>query len=195
MTYDYHIIFGALGVLLGLVAYGLYFRSIFRGETKPHIFTWLTFTLIDGTVFFAQILHGAGPGSWILLLSVVENTIVVVLATRWGEKHITRSDWVSFFGALFGILLWWLTDNALAAVVVASIINILAVVPTLRKSYLRPDQESVTLWSIDLLRFSLSMAALVSFNLTTALFPAVIILANASVVALVLLRRRQLAKR
>jgi len=194
MIYDYHVLLGGTAVLIGLLAYGLYFRTIFRGDTKPHLFTWLIFAIIDGTVFVAQVLEGGGPGSWIFLLSVVENLIVVILAVRWGEKHITRSDWASFLAALAGIVLWRLTNDPLIAVTIAVGINIAAAYPTFRKSYTRPDEESITVWAIDVVRFSLGIVALVTLNITTALFPASIVLLNASLVGMILYRRRQLAK-
>lgn len=195
MIYDYHSVIGGVAVLIGVGAYGLYFRTIFRGDTKPHLFTWLIFALIDGTVFVAQVLEGAGPGSWVLLLSVVENLVVVALALKWGEKHIAKSDWTSFIAALAGIMLWRLMNDPLIAVVIAVGINIAAAYPTFRKSYARPDEESITVWAIDGARFTLGMVALVTFNLTTALFPAAIVLTNTSLVGMILYRRRQLAKR
>jgi hypothetical protein len=194
VLYDYHLVFGAFGVLLGLAGYGLYFRSIFRGETKPHLFTWVTYALIDAIVFVAQALHGAGAGSWALLLCALANAVIAVLALRRGEKHIATVDWISFAAALLCIALWILTSNALVAVVLASAVNVFGIVPTFRKSYTRPDQESVSIWTMDMFMFGASLIALDVFSLTTALFPVVIVLQNSVLVGMVLIRRRQLGR-
>lgn len=191
---DYHVLIGIVTVLFGLVGYGFYFWSIWYGETRPHLFTWLTFLLLDATVFWAQWLHGAGPGSWALLLSAVENTLVCVFALKWGEKRITATDTVSFAAALCGIALWWLTSDALAAVVIAAGVNALAYIPTFRKTYVRPRSESLVLWTLDLFRFGLSLVALEAFNLVNALLPATIVLGNAALIAMVLIRRRRVAR-
>ena len=174
MAYDYHIVLGAIAVLLGLLGYGLYFRSIFRGETKPHLFTWIIYFLIDIIVFVAQVIKGAGPGAWTTLSGVIGSLCVTIIAVRLGEKHITRTDWVSFIAAL------------------AAIINFLAIFPTLRKSYSNPYQESISIWIVDIMRFGLGISALLSLNWTTALFPSAVITANVLLVGIILIRRRVL---
>jgi len=194
VIYDYHVVLSIVGIFFGLAGYALYFRSIFRGETKPHVLSWFTYAVIDAIVFLAQVVKGAGPGAWPLLLSVIANSVIVVLALRRGEKDLKISDWISFSAALFSILLWVLTSDPLIAVVFATFVNIFALYPTFRKSYSKPYEESITLWSLDVFRFGLSILALSSFNPTTVLFTASIVVLNSSLVTMVLLRRRQLAK-
>ena len=195
MIYDYHVVLGIVTVAMVFLAYGLYFRSIFRGETKPHPFTWFLFLVLDGTVFTAQVVNGAGPGAWSMGVGTLLATIVFMLSLRWGEKRIARFDWICLCVALLGIAGWIVTSNALVAVVLASLTDSLAKAPTIRKSYSRPYEESLSLWSIDIFRFILSIFALSSITLTTALSPAEIVLTNALVVAVILFRRRQLAAR
>ena len=195
MAYDYHIILGALSVILGLLGYAIYFRSIFYGKTKPHIFTWVTYFLIDTIVFFAQTLKGAGPGAWGTLVGAVGGLFVSIIALRRGEKHITKSDWVSFIGALFAIWLWQATSNPLIAVAIATAINFLAIFPTLRKSYNNPFEESISIWLLDLIRYGISIVALVAINWTTVLFPVGLVVTNAILVGTILIRRRVLAKK
>lgn len=189
---EYQSVFGALGVVVGIIGFAFYYVSIFRGSTKPHVFTWFTYVLVDGEVFVAQVIKGAGPGAWVVGLGVAACLGVSILSFWWGEKHITKSDWLVFAGALLGALLWILTSDPLVAVVISSIINILAVIPTIRKSYMHPKEESVSVWSLDILRYLLGLAALASFNLTTALFPAVCVIGNAVLVGTILLRREQM---
>jgi len=192
VMYDYHVILGALGAGLGLLGYTLYFRSIFAGITKPHVFTWLTYFLLDIIVFAAQVIKGGGAGTWVTLTGVIGTFCVAAVALRLGEKHIRMSDWISFGAALFAIVLWVLTDTPLLAVIIAAIINFLAMAPTFRKSYVNPFQESTSIWVLDIIRFSMGIIALESLNLTTALFPAALVLGNAMLVAMILVRRRQL---
>lgn len=191
---DYHAVIGFVALLLNLVAYGLYFRGVFKGFTKPHPFTWLVFSVVDGTVFFAQIVSGGGPGAWILGMAAVLNACVFLVALVWGEKRIPKTDWVCLVVALFGIALWRLTNDPFLAVVFASVADAVAKVPTMRKSYFRPHEETVSTWFLGALSYGISIAALTSLNPTTVFFPAEIVATNALVVGVVLLRRRQLAK-
>lgn len=195
MNYDYHIVLGASSVLLGLLGYAIYFRSIFYGKTRPHIFTWSTYFLIDTIVFLAQVLKGAGPGAWGTLIGAVGGLFVSIIALRRGEKHITKLDWTSFIGALFAIGLWQATSNPLVAVVIATIINVFAIFPTLRKSYDNPFEESISIWLLDLIRYGISIIALVAVNWTTVLFPLGLVTTNAILVSTILIRRHILAKK
>src|SRR3989344_1478781 len=194
MAYDYHILLGALAALLGVGGYALYFRSIFRGETKPHLFTWLVYFLVDIIVFTAQVLNGAGPGAWVTLTGLIGTFCVSVVALKLGEKHIRWSDWVSFIAALIAIVLWRMTGDALIAVIIASVINFLAMYPTFRKSFSHPEEESVTIWLFDCARFLIGIAALSTLSFTTALFPAALVTGNALLILMIFIRRRQLRK-
>ena len=190
---DYHVVFGAIAVALTFLGYALYLRSMFRDGTKPHPFTWLLFAILDGTIFVAQVLNDGGAGAWPLGVAACMNGLVFVLALQRGEKRITNIDWSCLGIALVGIGAWTVTSNALFAVMLATLSDIVAKVPTFRKSYVRPHEESITIWALDVLKFSLAIVALSTISWTTALFPAEIVLTNALLVGMILWRRRQLA--
>ena len=195
MTYDYHAVLGILAIALGFVGYFLYFRSMFRGETKAHPFTWLIIAFIDAIVFIALVIKGAGPGAWPIGVSVVACTFIAFVAFRTGEKNITRSDWVCLIGACLAMVLWIITDDPFGAIVILVIVNFVAAIPTYRKSFIRPFEESLSIWTMDAIRYAILLAALQSFTWTTALFPAGVVVTDSLLIAMILLRRRQLAKR
>lgn len=190
---DYQVILGVVTIVIQLIGVTLYIRSVFLEGTKPHPFTWLVFATVDGTIFFAQFLNGGGPGAWLLAGTTCTGTIIFLVALWKGEKRITRSDWVFLTAALLGITAWITTGNALYAVILACFVEIAAKVPTFRKSYLRPHEESLTIWVTGTINFSLSVLALTTLSWTTAPFPIVIAVTNAALIVLILLRRRQLA--
>lgn len=190
---DYHVTLGLLAVGIGLVGYVPYYRDIFRGTTKPHPFSWLGFGLLNGLVFFAQIAKGGGAGAWTTAVSAVAIGGIVVLAFQRGEKNITVFDWICFAGAIAGAMLWLVTNDPLNAVMVITIADLLAFAPTFRKSYLRPHEETLTLFALSTAKYGISVCALTQINWTTALFPAVLALANGAIVGLILIRRKHTA--
>lgn len=192
MIYDYHVVLGAIGALLGIIAYALYFRSIFRGVTKPHLFTWVIYFLTDIIVFAAQVAKDAGPGAWVTFTGVIGTFCVSLLALWYGEKRIKAFDWVSFILALGAIVPWVLTGDPLFSVIIAAGINFLAIAPTFRKAYEKPHEESISIWLVDSIRFSFAIAALTTLSLTTALFPAALVTGNIFLIAMIWIRRWQL---
>lgn len=191
---DPQIIFALIGIALGVVGYFLYFRSIFNGQTKPHLFTWFVYFIVDIIVFSAQTLKGGGPGTWVTFTGLIGTFCVSVLAVKFGEKHIRIFDWLSFTMALIAVAIWAATGNPLYSVIISAIINFLAMAPTFRKAYTRPDEESISIWAMDAVRFSFSIAALSIISLTTALFPAALITGNILLIVMIMFRRHKLKR-
>lgn len=189
---DYHIVLGTLGFFIGTIAYIPYLRDIYRGTTKPHPFTWFVFAIVNGIAFFAQLSEGGGPGSWILGLTVVACTLFTLIGLKVGRSNITLFDWVCFVAALFGVLLWILTNDALIAVVVATVTDFLAFLPTVRKGYAQPYSETASLFFLGGVKYALGISALQTFTLTTVLFAGSITILNFLFVIMLLIRRRQL---
>jgi hypothetical protein len=191
MTTDFHVLFGLLAVVVGIIGYIPYYRDIFRGTTKPHPFTWIGFGLLNGITFIAQIVTGAGPGAWVSALTTFATIGIAALAFRNGEKRITRFDWICLVGALLGIALWRLTSDPLGAVLVVTAADLLSFAPTFRKAYLRPHEETTSVYAVGVLKYGISLAALTTVNLTTTIFPVSICVTSAAMVILILVRRAQ----
>ena len=188
---DYKTILGIAALVIDIPSYVLYFRDIYFRNTRPHVFSWFVWSLLTGIAFFAQISKGAGVGAWVTGLTSVLCLLIAVIALFRGEKIITKVDWISFVAAFFGIILWVFTDSPLAAVIVVSIVDLLGFVPTFRKSYHRPFQESPWPFGLGSLKFGISLFALESFNLTTALYPATLVISNGIFVIMLLIRRQR----
>ncbi len=191
MNSDYHVILGIIAVLIGVVGYIPYYRDIIRGTTKPHPFTWLGFAILNAITFIVQVVTNGGPGAWVTGLTTIATFGIAALSFYRGEKNITKFDWICFIGALIGIILWKLTNDPFWAVVIVTIADLLAFAPTFRKAFLRPYQETATLYMMSVFKYGISLFALTAFNLTTTFFPVAIVLANLAIVILLIVRRRK----
>ena len=185
-------ILGGLSVVLGMTCHVAYIWGIYRGSTKPHLFTWLIWGTLISITFSVQVVENAGPGSWYIGVSAMMNFFIAGVSFFRGEKNITKSDWAAFIVALSAIPVWQMTGNPLWAVVIVSMINVTACYPTFRKSWMNPWGEPALVYFIGVVPFSLSIFALERVTLTTALYPAVIVAVNIIMVLLLLQRRRVL---
>ncbi len=187
-------ILGLFATLLGILGSLSYAFAIWRGQTKPHLFTWIIWGLITLIAFTAQMVEGAGPGSWVMGFTAI-SCCSFALASLWiGEKNITRSDWVTFISALLAIPVWYVTENALSAVIIVTIIDALGFYPTFRKSWDLPWNESAFSFSVASIKFMVSLFALEIFNWTTSLYPISLILLNGGFVIVLLYRRQKVNK-
>lgn len=194
MSFDYKIILGAIAVLMTIWAHIPYLIHTLNGSNKPHVFTWVIWTLLTGIVFAVQVSEQAGPGAWATGICSVICLIITIAAIRTGEKNITRSDWVMFIFGLAAIPVWVATDDPLWSVWIITLIDVSAVVPTFRKSWLRPHEENSFMYGFNIPRHAIGIAALAHISVTTALYSFALLFMNSIMFIMLKGRRMYLAR-
>lgn len=163
---------GILATMLTIAAFLPYIRSIFRGQTRPHVFTWIIWGLVTGIAFLAVLQAGGGAGAWPIGVSFAVSLFIAGLAyVKRADVTITRTDWLLFVSALAAMPMWLAANDPLWAVVLITVIELLAFGPTLRKTWFSPHAESMNFLAILIVRNALIIAALDRQTLTTVLFP------------------------
>jgi len=186
-------ILGLASSLVMLVGIYPYLRGIFKGAVHPHLFSWLIWGIVTAIGFTAQISDNAGPGAWITITNCLFCLTVAALSLKYGEKHITRSDWAAFVGALLAIPIWIATDDAFWAVILVTAIDGIAFWPTIRKSWDKPHEENVIPYICSVIAFGLALAAMHEITFITSFYPAVLVLLNAVFVVMVFIRKRSIS--
>ena len=186
--------FGLLSLLLSIVSYVPYLRSIFAANTKPHAFTWLVWGAVMAIAFVAQLTGRAGAGSWATGLSAAFCLAIGVIALFRGEKHITRGDWIALITTLAAIPLWAATSDPLWSVLLVTGIDAVAYYPTFRKSWTKPDEELASKYVLTVVRYVFSLLALERYTIVTTIYQLVSILMEAGIVVMLLWRRAALRK-
>ncbi len=185
---------GLLAVVLTVVGFAPYLIGIRGGTMKPHVFSWVIWTISTSVVFFAQVTAEGGAGAWSTGVSATLTAYVTWLA--WSlhrDISITRSDWVFLWAALVSLPLWYVTANPLWSVVILTLVDVLGFGPTLRKLYHHPYEESLFFYWVFVVRSALSIFALESLSLTTLLFPGAMVVSCLMVCIMLWWRRRVVA--
>ncbi|RJQ28799.1 hypothetical protein C4571_02800 [Candidatus Parcubacteria bacterium] len=189
----YKILLGSIATVVAFIAYVPYFINIFRGKTKPHAFSWLVWGVITSIGFFAQVAEQGGAGSWVTGFSALVCFLIFFLALAKGDRHFVLFDWANLFGAGIAILLWLVTGEPLFSVILVIIIDILGFLPTYRKGFYKPHEETATTFALNSLKFAISIPALEAFTLVTLLYPSYLVLSNGAFMLFLLVRRKRLA--
>ena len=187
-----HELIGILAVAISFAGYVPYLHDMFRGKTKPHIFSWIIWVILEFTSFGIQVKNGAGSGAWVTFFSALVAVIVVIYAFRHRKLNITKIDWVCFFGALFSLVLWLVFHQPLLAAILLSSTDLLAFIPTFRKSWKLPYDETLFEYSMASLKFTVAFFAFNSFTLAAVIYPAYLVIANLTFVVYALIRRKAL---
>ncbi len=189
---DFKVAVAAVSIIMTLVGYAYYFRDIFAGKTKPHAFSWLVWASLTAIAFAGQLSDNGGPGALVTGVTASISFIIFGLAIKKGEKDIATSDKLNLAGAAFALLLWFLTSDPLLAIILITIVDFLGFMPTIRKSYHKPREETLIHYVLAGLKFALAIVALNNYSLTTWLYPASLVAANLFFVFMLVVRRRKL---
>ncbi len=189
---DVKIILGAVAAILALVSSFLYIRDMFRGNTKPHTYTWLVWSIVTIIAFFGQWVSGGGPGSWATGVAAVVTTFILLLSLHggYGTKDITNFDKLCLFLSLIAILPWLLVNSIFWSVILATVIDLIAFFPTMRKTWHAPRSESLGSMYVDAVKHSLSVFSMGSYSVINVIYPASVLITKFIIIGEIVFLRK-----
>ena len=182
-----------IAALLAIAGNIPYLLDILKGRVKPHPYTWMVWTLVSGTVFFGQLAKGAGIGALPTAASEIFTLIIFIFSLKYGFKGISKTDTIFLVFALLGIGLWFFAHDPTISVVIAVGIDLIAFVPTLRKTWNYPSTETPLLYGTNVLRHTLALFSLEAYNIATMLHSVAMIVVNSLMVLFILFRKHKTA--
>ncbi len=178
-------ILAIIAAILAIAGNLPYIRDAFTRRVKPHPFTWLVWTIVSAIVLFGQIVEGAGIGALPAAVAGAFTTIIFLFSLQYGFKYVKKSDKYFLIAALLGIIPWLIFDNPTISVIIAVTIDVIAFMPTLRKTYLQPETETPVLYGSNVLRHILTLFSLQAYNIATTLHSIAMIITNSIMVLLI----------
>ncbi|MEK7105318.1 MAG: hypothetical protein AAB865_01385 [Patescibacteria group bacterium] len=191
---DIKIFFAITSIIALLIGYFPYLKDMFAKTTKPHTYTWLIWTITQGTATAAAFYGSANWGTLGLAGGTVFVIVIFSLSFKYGTKKITRSDTLILILALSAIVMWWLTRNPLLSVLMVAAIDGMGYIPTLRKSWEEPWSETLMFWLAMTVAIILTLLSLGEINWFTAPYLVVLATLNMSVLSVCGFRRRYIPK-
>ena len=184
-------IFTIIGLIFMSISYGVYVFTIFKGNTRPHPFSWFIWGLLTAIGFFAQVSDGAGIGASITALSAIISFLIAGIGYIKRENiTISRSDKWAFVLSLLAIPLWIITETPLWSVIVITIIDSAGFYPTFRKTWFAPEQESALSFILGGFKHLFTILALENYSIITTLFPISLVFMNYGFVLMLFYRKR-----
>ncbi len=181
--------FAVVAALLAIAGNVPYLRDVLIGRVRPHPYTWLVWSIVSCTVFFGMLAKGAGIGALPTAAAELFTILIFLFSLKYGFAGINRTDTVFLCIALCGLIPWALTKDPTVSVVIAVGIDLVAFVPTLRKTWAHPSTETPILFGSNVLRHILALLSLQTYNIATMLHSVAMILSNSAMVAIILARK------
>lgn len=176
--------------LLAIVGNIPYLRDVFKNKVKPHPYTWLVWSIVSSIIFFGQIAKGAGIGALPTASAEIFTIIIFFFSLKYGFKDIKPIDTLFLIIALLGIVPWLIYRDPTISVIIAVGIDLVAFIPTIRKTWSNPKTENPILYVMNVLRHILMLLSLKAYNIATVLHSIAMITTNFFVASVILYKNK-----
>lgn len=148
--------FGMLAGVMSLVAYVPYIYSIVARKTNPSRATWFILSVVVVVTLVTYRSAGAEDSIWVVIGDLVGVLTIALLSIRYGVGGRKPLDVICFSGAFLALFAWWISGVAVVGLVTILTIDIMAIVPTIVKTYKNGDEDGLA-WGLttasDLINF------------------------------------------
>ncbi len=139
--------------------------------------------------FFGMISKGAGAASIATGVAEFFTILIFIFSLKNGFKHIKKIDTIFLIVALLGLIPWFITKDPTLSVIIAVLIDLIAFIPTLRKTWEHPKTEHSLLYVMNVTRHILTLLSVSSFNIATTLHSITMIITNTLMTIFILKKR------
>jgi hypothetical protein len=187
MRNDLAIIAGVISVLSAFP----YIIDTIKGKTHPNLVSWFTWTLLNGINAAAAWSSGAMQTAIFSIAAGIATGAILLVGLRSGVKRYGKFDITCQSTALFGTVLWRVTNNPNLAVLVNLGTDFAGFLPTYRHALKSPHAETWEMFAISAFSAVLALASIEHFTFIALASPLYIFSANIALVITILGMRRK----
>jgi hypothetical protein len=196
MEFDIKLILGIIAGVIAFLAYVIYIISIFRRKSKPNRATWWIWSFMGLVLAISYHSSGASNTIWVPYVEFLGPFIIALLSIKYGEGSLkNKTDLWCLLGAIFSVILWIIFDNPVIALVTNLAIDSFAIIPTIKKSYLRPEGEDFWAWFGTGIADSLNLFAVERFSFAILLYPIYMLVSDLIIIFILLFKKKNLIKK
>jgi len=195
ISLDMYAVFGIISALLALSSHVIYIRKTLRREITPNRASWWIWGIL-GTIILASYLSVGATWSAAAILTgaAIGPITIALLSFRYGEGGFSNMDKGLLIGAGIILLIWWLTDSAIIALLSTLTADAMGIPPTALKAYLRPKSESLLSWSLIFSGNLVNLFAVEKWSFQVGILPIYNVLATGLLITLILIGKKQINK-
>jgi hypothetical protein len=180
-----------ISIFTTLFAGYFYIRDTLRGTTKPNRATWFIWFIAPVTAALIQFANGADISALPIFMAGFVPFFVFIASFR--DKHaywkLNSFDYVCFALSIISFLTFVFFKEGTIATIFAILSDLIAFVPTWKKSWTHPDTETLSSYYSGAFNAALSLLTLTLFSFATAGFAVYLFFGNLIEVSIVLWKR------
>ena len=182
-----------LGIILYGIGYFIYISKSLKGEIKPNrvsrILRGITCLIAAFAAFSEDAWRAVVPTliAWVACMGVVISTFFC----KWAYRKLWTFDYICWGFSILAIFLRIITKQAEVAIIFSIIADLVAGIPSLKKTYYHPETESISWYLPGLINISTSFLVIETITFINIAFPMYVFLANLIFIILILRKRRE----
>lgn len=184
-----------LASALAIYANWSYMSDVLKEKVKPHPYTWAIWSIVSGVIFFGQLIKGAGWGVVPTFFAEIFTILIFIFSLKHGFKKVRPVDHLFLFIAILGLIPWYMTKDPTVSVVIVTLVDLIAFMPTVAKTWTKPRSENPYFYEMNTVRHIFSLLSLQSYNIATMFHSCVMVFANLMIPIELKLRRNKSFRR
>ncbi len=182
---------GITALIVNFAGYIPYIRDIFRNKVKPHPVTWGVWTILTTIAAFNQVLNGGGYSSLFFISTALLVGFVFALSLRYGMGGASKIDRICLFLAILLLVYWLTVQETRISTLLVVIIDGIAAIPTILKTYQHPETESYNQWSLAGIAGFLTILSVPRLDWVLVIYPMYVLIVNSAIVIVKYTRERK----
>lgn len=176
--------------ILGFIPYIFFVLSVRKGKTKLNLAGWSLYTIAMTMIVASSMALGAWQTVWLAIAYVIGQGAVIAFALKEGYFAFSKFDYGCLVVSALGLLLWVYTSSPLYALTLNVFVDALGTLAIAKKTWLHPGTEETKPWVMSLSVAIVNCFAIATLDISNALYPIYLVVANALLVSLSLRKGR-----
>ena len=187
--------FALLGSVIILFSTFPYIVDVVKRKTKPNIVTWIVWTVLTGIGAAALFASKDYNSAWLLVGDTLATFAVVIVGLKYGIAELDRFDIFCLIGAILGLILWFVFDSPIIAIVATIVIDFIGTIPTVKHSFFHPEEETYVTFALGIVATVFTLLSLTTYPFSSWIYPAYLLFSNALIFVTIFVgqRRKDLA--
>ena len=183
-------ILAIISIVLLLVGDVPYIVNTIKRKTRPHLFSWLVWSILNVVNFLILLNNGGGQGSIVALIRTLSTLLIFFLSIRNGLKDIKKWDIFFLILSLVTLVIWYNLTDPIYAAILSSLTNALSIIPTVVKTWKEPKSETLSLYAANIVRQTTFVFSIASMTATTITEPLVSLFLNLIMTVIIISRSK-----
>ena len=171
-----------------------YLIDVKRKKARPARSTWIMFVILLFLGVIQSGSLGSGYSRFLIIGDITTCTLVLLFSFRYGISSITTLDIVCYSILTLDIILWQLLDNPLLGLLITISADLVAITPTIVKTYIDPSSETPAIWLITTFASLLAIFSENEISLVIIIFPLYLALTNGVIGVMTFRKKNMLLK-